>query len=473
MKTHKVLERRIEEALLLATARPDEAARVLGDFIPEATFRVSKEVDTARIVRKGQRYRIEFGEAFLEHELSDPKDLAFVFLHEVYHHVLGHLASLPPAYRTPAWYQVVNLAADMMVNRVVSQRYFPTGPPLLERMYRPDRFPECLLLPPSAFGMPLITCVDPRTRAGHLARSRLDRALKQGLSAAGLGPSVRMAACRVYHAGWLENVPFDCLLGLVGNLVRRVLGERLWEVRFLGNHDPDAERLTDLPWCAADCEDDEVTGGYSDTVIEDEIDEDVKPCFSPALAMAVSRALVNDPNHPRLRFGREPQTGVLFAPGRSDWLLIANGQWPALFHGPAFGPVDDDQRAHVYLDVSGSVEPWIGRIYGLVLALGDEIGSPVHLFSNEVLDVTLDDLASGKVFTTGGTDFDCVIRHALVHGFRRIVVITDGIGDLSDENGEAFKAAGASLYLLLMGVGRDIVDKNPLANLARGIWDLE
>jgi hypothetical protein len=135
--------------------------------------------------------------------------------------------------------------------------------------------------------------------------------------------------------------------------------------------------------------------------------------------------------------------------------------------------VEDEQRAHLYIDVSGSVNPWIGRFYGLVLALGDEIGSPVHLFSNQVLDMTLDDLARGRVRTTGGTDFDCVVTHALERGYRRIVVVTDGIGDLDSANAEAFRASGASLYLLLMGTGIDVADTvTPLFALARQTWEL-
>jgi hypothetical protein len=363
----------------------------------------------------------------------------------------------------------------MMVNRAVAQRYFPAGPPLLDRMYRPGRFPECLLLPPTVFGMASMTAASPQTRVGRRARSRMDREISRGLSRAGLDPKVQRAACRVYHAGWLEDVPFDRLVGLVGSLLRRLQGECCFRLRFLGNHDPGAERLDDLPWPTERAEDDGAgQGGHFDDLIDEKLDEDVEPCVSPALAMAVRLALVDDSNHPRRRFGREAQTGVLFAPGRSDWLALATGQWPALFHGPAFGPADDDQRAHVYVDVSGSVERWIGRLYGLVLGLGDEIGSPVHLFSNQVLDLTLEDLARGRVCTTGGTDFDCVVKHALDQGYRRIVVVSDGMGDLEPANVEAFQAAGASLYLVLMSMGIGMVaEYSPLTRLARGVWEME
>jgi len=461
-------------AAMSATDRPQEALFALEEFLPEATLSVREDVDTARIVRARERYRIEFGRDFLDRELVAPKDLAFVFLHEVYHHVLGHLAALPPQFREPAWRPIVNLAADMMVNRAVLQRYFAGAVPLLERLYRPDRFPECLLLPPAAYGLSR-GVIGPDTRAGRRSLRRMDRALAEGLDRAGLPRPIQQAAGRVYRAAWFEEVPFDRLLGLVADLLRQGLVLVMAWPQFLGNHDPDAAPCDGLPWSErSDPTGESSEGARLDDLEERDLDEEIEPALSPVLAQAIRMALVDDPNHPRRRFGAVQQPGVLFAPGRSDWLSLARGLWPAMFHGTTFGVTEEDQRAHLYVDVSGSVDAWIGRIYGLVLALGDEVGSAVHLFSNEVLDRSLDDLARGRVTTTGGTDFDCVIRHALAHGYRRIVVVTDGIGDLEPANADAFRASGASLYLVLIrfGAGR-VHDFSPLYALARNVWELD
>jgi len=461
---------------MLATDRPDEALVALAEFLPEATFHVRDDVKSARIVRCGSQYRVEFGRVFLEQELAAPADLAFVFLHEVYHHVLGHLAQLPPAYQTPDWRQVVNLAADMMVNRAVTCRYFTGGAPLLTRLYWPDGFPECLLLPPTSYGCRRVSVAEATSLEGRRELRDLAVSFKKGIRQAGWGSTTQDMAWQVYRAAWLEEVPFDRLLGMVARLLQQVLGEGgFFYLFFLGDHEPDAARCEGLPWQHPDKDGDPAGGaGFHDEVEESDLDEDIEPRLSPVLAQAVRLALEEDPNHPRRRFGQVPQPGVLFAPDRSDWLTLTLGQWPALFHGGCFGIVEDEQRAHLYIDVSGSVDPWIGRFYGLVLALGDEIGSPVHLFSNQVLDMTLDDLARGRVRTTGGTDFDCVVTHALERGYRRIVVVTDGIGDLDSANAEAFRASGASLYLLLMGMGIDVADTvTPLFALARQTWELK
>lgn len=43
------------------TDRPEEALVTLDEFLPEATLPTRRDVDTARIERSGERYRIEFG----------------------------------------------------------------------------------------------------------------------------------------------------------------------------------------------------------------------------------------------------------------------------------------------------------------------------------------------------------------------------------------------------------------------------
>lgn len=193
--------------------------------------------------------------------------------------------------------------------------------------------------------------------------------------------------------------------------------------------------------------------------------------FLPACTTAVRRALAEDPNHPRRRATRAPTTTPMYAPGRSDWLALALGFWPTLFHGDRFDTADDDLCAQVYVDVSGSFDRYLARVCGLLLALSDEVGRVVHQFSNRVADATLDELARGVKRTTGGTDFDCVFEHAAERRHRRIVVVTDGIGGLNAGLADAFRASGASLYLVLLGgdVGMARV-WSPLPALARGLW---
>lgn len=79
----------------------------------------------------------------------------------------------------------------------------------------------------------------------------------------------------------------------------------------------------------------------------------------------------------------------------------------------------------IYLDVSGSTTPYLPEIIKLLVNIKDELDY-VWGFSNEVVLHTKEDLKQRKISSTGGTDFDCVINHALENKFNHIVVITDG-----------------------------------------------
>jgi hypothetical protein len=81
---------------------------------------------------------------------------------------------------------------------------------------------------------------------------------------------------------------------------------------------------------------------------------------------------------------------------------------------------------HVYLDVSGSVEPWLGDLYGALVALRRRLAPAVHLFSTRVETVPLEALGRGVRISTGGTDVGCLLEHALASRVRRSLVVTDG-----------------------------------------------
>lgn len=50
----------------------------------------------------------------------------------------------------------------------------------------------------------------------------------------------------------------------------------------------------------------------------------------------------------------------------------------------------------------------------------------VHLFSTDVVDVPIRDLAKSACQTTGGTSIVAVTRHIRQNGVRRAVIVTDG-----------------------------------------------
>ena len=84
------------------------------------------------------------------------------------------------------------------------------------------------------------------------------------------------------------------------------------------------------------------------------------------------------------------------------------------------------ERVHVYLDVSGSVSGIVGILGAAIRDCAPFVHPVVHAFSTEVADLSLADLAAGRIRTTGGTDVRCIAAHARANGVRRAVVLTDG-----------------------------------------------
>ncbi len=95
---------------------------------------------------------------------------------------------------------------------------------------------------------------------------------------------------------------------------------------------------------------------------------------------------------------------------------------------------------HLYLDVSGSVESFLEPLYAAVRGVAQLIWRDVHLFSTDVVDVPIRDLAKSACQTTGGTSIVAVARHIRQNGVRRAVIVTDGeVGCLGARDEETLR----------------------------------
>lgn len=148
-----------------------------------------------------------------------------------------------------------------------------------------------------------------------------------------------------------------------------------------------------------------------------------------ALEALLRRAAAGDASGPlRRQPSRVPAMLPLPQPGdrRAQLQRLLGGQ-PLLWSGTVQheGPAAQG-RATVYLDVSGSMQPWLPVLLQALLRAGESVRWPVLGFSTEVHALTREDLAQGRVRTTGGTHIGCVAEHLLQHRVARAVVITDG-----------------------------------------------
>jgi uncharacterized protein with von Willebrand factor type A (vWA) domain len=136
---------------------------------------------------------------------------------------------------------------------------------------------------------------------------------------------------------------------------------------------------------------------------------------------------------------------------RRATVLRAAGGTPLLFEGRA--TASRARRAgqtHVYLDVSGSMEPYIDYLYGALIALRQHLAPGLHLFSTAVQTIDLRALGRGVCETTCGTDIGCVLDHAATSAARKLLLVTDGyVGPPADAQMKRLRARGQEVRVLL------------------------
>lgn len=130
---------------------------------------------------------------------------------------------------------------------------------------------------------------------------------------------------------------------------------------------------------------------------------------------------------------------------KRDLVLTAAGHNPVYFN--------HEVRVHkgrvvIYTDVSGSMEGIKELTYGLLVGLEEEYSVQMYVFSTELHPLSKHDLKAGVVNTTGGTDFNVWAEDMLENNYDKVLVITDGYGDISSENLEAMREKRSELYVV-------------------------
>ena len=111
--------------------------------------------------------------------------------------------------------------------------------------------------------------------------------------------------------------------------------------------------------------------------------------------------------------------------------------WPASQRRPL-------GRAHVYLDVSGSMNAEMPELVALLASLGQHIRRPLWAFSDAVTPARIHQGVL-ETDTSGGTSMACVLRHLCRHRPPSAVVVTDGYIETLDP--ALVRAAGEATRL--------------------------
>jgi len=452
-------------------------------------LRIRKDIDTARVRVQSGRFVLEVSPRFVATMLPTPEDKRFVLMHEVQHLERGDLVRVGRFYRRLP--RMVNFAMDIYVNgAVLGSAYFDArSPGVLDRCYDPRSKPWCLLQPPwsllDAWSNEKPEAADHLGTARYVVQHRTKdwgkdmtsppRPLLDRLAAvvtdvlARVGFQNPAEAARLYLGGWSRTMPFnDFIERFHALLIQEGLLEAVEGRSLLFEHELDtlAEELR--------------RGGLrpgrgralaaQTTLPEQHRQNDASRLFY----RAIRAALVADPSHPTLR--RDAQVmfpSVLMHMGRREAALLATGTVPVLFNAPGQALALSDERVHLYLDVSGSMDETIAFVSGLTLTVGSLIGPTLHQFSNRVVTITWQQLEEGHIATTGGTDLDCVARHAGDHRYRRILIVTDGLVQLTEESRQYLKREVETFVVLVDWQG-DAPDplNSQMEDFARGCWVL-
>ncbi len=146
------------------------------------------------------------------------------------------------------------------------------------------------------------------------------------------------------------------------------------------------------------------------------------------LGKILKKAISEDPRSRINRIQKMAKRSVVPSvyPSRREIFQIKRGIKPVFHKREIHDELYTQGKVHLYVDVSGSFMDFLPFILGLMYHLKDYIGTPIYQFSTTVEVFKWDEVRSGKIKTTYGTDFNAVVNHALKNRFSRIVAITDG-----------------------------------------------
>jgi hypothetical protein len=437
----------------MTAARPtDDLVRRVLDAVPArshalgallALFRVeaSEDVPTACVTCE-HRPVLRVNPRFVAERCRTDAHLFVLVMHELHHVLLGHTR----LFRRPT--PAHNVAFDAVINALLCAR-FPEEAyvSFFLQQYGDEKGPLRLLAPP---------------RGRRVEPPRL-AALHEALYAG------RATADEVFHAITREIAVSDAdLAALLGSHG----AEGGWGTE--GPADPrvvDAIRGIVEKWPPPE----KPVRGRS---LADLLRHETVPTWppvDPAVLAAARRALLGVPDrgHSVARRVEAPQPALSPLPDPSDRRAGVSrvlGGTPVLYRSTLVAPrARGEGAARVYLDVSGSMDPWLADLYGALAALRRHLAPEVHLFSTRVETVPRRALLDGLRPTTGGTDLACALEHALAARARRVLLVTDGyVGAASDELARAVARKGLEVRALLTPGGW----RRDLAPLAARIEEL-
>lgn len=386
----------------------------------------SREVETAAVECRLQP-RMLINPDFVDASASTPEKLLMLVMHELHHVLLGHTRLFPRS--TP----VDNLVFDAIINALLC-RMFPAREhtAFFTDFYDDNRFPDCLLRPPMNWtpdGPGLVPPALAGRAMRRLAEVYLALYSPKGASYDDLYGAMRETVCEALAIA----------VALVGEHGPGRAAQREGESRGIASADGQLEERSPVlfeivrqiveRWPQPP---DPIAGRSLSDLLRS---ESVRPWLQRSnrtVLRDLIRRVANIRGYSGSRPILEQDPGEIMTPiprmDRRSIVLGTLGRPPMLHRSELSVPrrVFAGNKVHVYVDVSGSIADLKGALYGAVLDCRQWVHPAVHLFSERVIDVSLEQLRAGVCSTTVGTQIACVAEHLRKHQVKRAVILTDG-----------------------------------------------
>lgn len=452
----------------------------LAGFIGIHRFLLDDKCPTASI---GKDQVMHLNPKFVLEHADTPHKLLMLVMHEVYHKILRHI-ELPHG-----WAE--NVAMDAVINSMLCM-VFKGGKywSFFKDYYSPVLFPTFILRPHSNY--PKMKFIDKRYYRVLYFKKSLGTVGLSGSGQAGTTPRKGTWGLTWEDVlDWIKKLSKDRMEIAMADVKTRQGGGQGIPVPgggvLIGDHTPGKitqDEISNIDVLGKILEESREKmrsnfAGFGDTLFDDLLEE-LEGKKNAKLAEAFNRALLQSATSKmvtgiRGQFPELPErTVVPVGMGRREMLMIAMGYMPIFWR--TYSPDMNRGSVHVYIDVSGSMGSWIKWCYELCYALSDWLFEPLHLFSNKIADITLKQLKSGVVTTTGGTDFDCIVEHAIKSNYKRIIIITDGYANLSPENISMMKQRDFHIFTAFIpddtGVSTEGTNHSILCEVSDRSWHL-
>lgn len=421
----------------LNIAGSDEGNRLVARLLsslPAATFemetlcrlagiKASRDIPTAA-VECLQRPRMLLNPDFVAAYCKRDEHLFLLVMHELWHIILAHTRLYPRVT------EIHNIAFDAIINAgLVRQFTAPEYRGFFDAINPPDKFPGLLLRPP--VGWPENPQYPPDEVMPPGTRAILERLYPPGNRSQGADPLYEEILDLLRQAGMGEQ----CIVVYVQPVLLGDHDNPEREAQVLGSPlmtDALKELLGKWPKFP-------ITLGRGDGGPKPEWLSRIDPSSEDArrvFARTLRRCLGPQEGRQRRRMRTlvPGVSGMGVIPNARDRMVSARKQLGVqglLWNQPGqvrARTVDKPSKAHVYLDVSGSMIQLIPHLLGLILPYVTTGQADVFQFSTYVEHMPLEELRRAKLRTSGGTDINCVLIHALDAKPRlsRALILTDG-----------------------------------------------